>query len=887
MQRFLIGLCVILACSLMGPAQSFWHGGPTSSPPSSCPVNGPTLPGLSCDSNGFTIFTVGSTGGSTPCLGCFGEGTSYSTNGGTRIIYVSQSRGCDFNGTTCLNDGSFSQPSATPNFGLGELRHDQPDWLLMACGDTWTEQSVGGITIAGYGTGAPLLFSSYDPSAGHNPPVPNPPGCTRPLMQISSTWGQGAIGTSGGGFEFPNYIAWAGLDFYAYKRDYTNMATFSLTEAMNSGIAGFGTIETVTDMLVEDCGFGYFISSSGAGFGTWQWNDNLFIRRTRIYGTYLNSANPEGYGLGISQVGNGPSGYVIFENLIDFDWGNEGDSGNINWTSSLPGIFTHNLYLSPTTGQAQGLPENVGTPYTVVGNIFSNDGSESQFRLSGIVTGNSFIQNPSDIPTQSSTAFASDFSGNVMVNGIDPACNIGGCVIEEAFGVAGRDIHGFDYNNAATLALSHNFMVNSPGTVAATGVELRSGTFGVTVNGNAIYNFGIGGGSAVSQFIGGLRAYTITNGGSGYTDNSVPFTAEQSYTNFKGSDPSNNWPNNIVITVSSGSATHIPSTGICAYDDGGGIKGPLSCSEQDGTHWIISGTNFVSTHSGTLYLPYIATTVSCVSCANGVSVVAGSAEILSAGGTIIAISNAGADSTVFGSLPDDAGQNYSVGDTITVANGAHCWVNAAVCPSGFPSGGSNFQATLASVATNTVSSSGCNLASNNIIDPTGANVLGCSGSVYVDPNRTAGSYYASLSAHSPVANATMTASIDAGGVLHVTAISGTLNIGDAIKFSGQTKADYIKGDNAGTSSGGTGHSPALCNVAPNNANCTGTGGTGTYALSRINVSVGSGSMSSYTATQLIGLMRKNAKQNWDTNLTACKFNTYIKNGFGFTDTCTP
>lgn len=141
-----------------------------------------------------------------------------------------------------------------------------------------------------------------------------------------------------------------------------------------------------------------------------------------------------------------------------------------------------------------------------------------------------------------------------------------------------------------------------------------------------------------------------------------------------------------------------------------------------------------------------------------------------------------------------------------------------------------------------------------------------------DPNRSPGSYYASLSLGS--ANATFTGVISSG-VLTVTGISGTLNVGDAITYSGQTVSDFVQynsSNGSGTSCGGS--------------SCTGTGGNGTYALAGTE-SQTSISMSSWTYQQLVNAVRSNNMSNWNSSLTACKYNTYILAGFGISDPCTP
>jgi hypothetical protein len=175
-----------------------------------------------------------------------------------------------------------------------------------------------------------------------------------------------------------------------------------------------------------------------------------------------------------------------------------------------------------------------------------------------------------------------------------------------------------------------------------------------------------------------------------------------------------------------------------------------------------------------------------------------------------------------------------------------------------------------------------------------------SGGTYPDPYRTVGSYYATLSGAVSSASVTGTinncspscsASTTAGNVMNVTAVgAGVLNVGDAIIFPGQSFSVEIMG-NANIA-------PILCG----GSNCTGTGGTGTYA---VNISINSCSSlwsgcstavsvpilaSSQTLTDYslgdytIGFLEKadtSSKANDLGNAyRACKINDYKRAGFG-------
>jgi hypothetical protein len=138
-----------------------------------------------------------------------------------------------------------------------------------------------------------------------------------------------------------------------------------------------------------------------------------------------------------------------------------------------------------------------------------------------------------------------------------------------------------------------------------------------------------------------------------------------------------------------------------------------------------------------------------------------------------------------------------------------------------------------------------------------SNAIDCNHNSYTDPNRTAGSYYATIAG--ATANATATSCSIASGVLTVVGtVTGTLNVNDAVICGSQSVADYIKSFG------------------------TGSGGTGTYNLAGTE-SVASGTLSTYTTQQLITAMRNNNKVNWNSNLTGCAFAKYMQAGFGVTN----
>jgi hypothetical protein len=160
--------------------------------------------------------------------------------------------------------------------------------------------------------------------------------------------------------------------------------------------------------------------------------------------------------------------------------------------------------------------------------------------------------------------------------------------------------------------------------------------------------------------------------------------------------------------------------------------------------------------------------------------------------------------------------------------------------------------------------------SNNKIDISGAN-----SNSWTDPNRTMGSYYATLPG--ATANCTFTASIT-NGVMTVTATNSgcKLNVGDAITWAGQTLQDFIK--TCGTAS---------CTTASAGGGIVGYATTGTYNLASkdnsIKANVASTTMSAWRPDQLADAMDGLSKNNWDSNggaLQPAIANNYFRNGFG-------
>ena len=113
----------------------------------------------------------------------------------SRMIYVSSSAGND------TNDGlTDATPKATIEAGLSLLRNQQPDWLMLKCGDTFTTTSSWRLDrTGGPSIDRPMVITSYGQGA-------------RPVLKNGRFW----YGSSTKGL---THFAMIGLDFYASYRD--------------------------------------------------------------------------------------------------------------------------------------------------------------------------------------------------------------------------------------------------------------------------------------------------------------------------------------------------------------------------------------------------------------------------------------------------------------------------------------------------------------------------------------------------------------------------------------------------------------------------------------------------------------------------------------------
>jgi len=248
----------------------------------------------------------------------------------SRMIYVSSSSGLD------TNDGlTPATPKATIEAGLLLLRNQQPDWLMLKCGDTFATTTSWRIDrTGGPAADRKMVITSYGSGA-------------RPLLRNGRMW----YGSSTKGL---THFAMVGLDFYASYRDPSS------PDYQQGGSAPFAV-----QFLVGD--------AAATGSDDWLFENNRFRHFTsnvQLYGnqgtagvqTAVNGitfrrnvvANAEEFGLQLAYSSNA----AIEENVFDRN----------GWEHRT--VQLHNVYVTGATNM------------TIRNNLFSRGGNMS-LKLSG------------------------------------------------------------------------------------------------------------------------------------------------------------------------------------------------------------------------------------------------------------------------------------------------------------------------------------------------------------------------------------------------------------------------------------------------------------------------------------------------------------------------
>lgn len=165
--------------------------------------------------------SASSGGGGSPPTGDTPTWTTFVQDGTDRIIYVSATGNDSNNGLTS------GTPKLTIAAGKALLRNGHADWLLLKCGDTWTNQNFGDFNgISGRSSDQYMLVGSYGTGA-------------RPIVNTGVSNG---IQLSNNADLPANYVAIVGIEMFAH--------TYTGT---NGSPAGVYWLSHSTGLLIEDC----------------------------------------------------------------------------------------------------------------------------------------------------------------------------------------------------------------------------------------------------------------------------------------------------------------------------------------------------------------------------------------------------------------------------------------------------------------------------------------------------------------------------------------------------------------------------------------------------------------------------------------------------------
>ena len=248
----------------------------------------------------------------------------------SRMIYVSSSAGND------ANDGlTPATPKATIEAGLLLLRNQQPDWLMLKCGDTFSTASSWRLDrTGGPAADSKMVITSYGTGA-------------RPVLKNGRFW-------YGSNTKPLTHFAMVGLDFYASYRDPSSPDFQQGTSAPFAVqfLLGDSAATGSDDWLFENNRFRYYVSNVQL-YG----NQGVAGVQTAVNGiTFRRNSvtNAEEFGLQLAYSSNA----LIEQNVFDRN----------GWEHRT--VQLHNVYV---TGASH---------MTVRNNLFSRGGNMS-LKLSG------------------------------------------------------------------------------------------------------------------------------------------------------------------------------------------------------------------------------------------------------------------------------------------------------------------------------------------------------------------------------------------------------------------------------------------------------------------------------------------------------------------------
>jgi hypothetical protein len=402
--------------------------------------------------------------------------SSFTPSSDTHIFYVSNAGN---NATGVIGDPA--HPFADPwhIFGNHLLRRGYPDWVLFRKGDSWPD-GFGTLPgdCSGRSASEPMVFGSYDganPSAGVNPAS----GGARPLFNVPvGSGGYRVAATDGGGWSAGsgNYLAFVGLDFYAFQRDPANPSY-----NYNAEYNGMAFYNKINFMLIEDCKFSfftgmiYFEGHYAAPIG----QENCIVRRSVITDAWRIPYNVSGMYTNLAQT-------TLEECVFDHNGWNETNG------TGYGSVFNHNFYLQGIDGANTSVVPSgdVALPATVRGNILSYDCTGSQVRMGGTIWDNCCIRNPYPHNIGSpdyKTKRANTIAWNVYIEGCDaPAGEAYGWGVSNFTHYSG-DNQNYNYG---TLVFDHNIICH---TAVHSGNGFAIGLYGmpdgITISNNIVFDW--------------------------------------------------------------------------------------------------------------------------------------------------------------------------------------------------------------------------------------------------------------------------------------------------------------------------------------------------------------------------------------------------------------
>lgn len=314
-------------------------------------------------SGAAACWTVGSDGWTVLCA-TSGTGTCNASATGTQTGTCYTAVSTAGNDGTCTasttSAGAQAASCLTLSKGKSLLRDGKPDWLMLNKGDTWTDQTLGALTVSGVSATAPILITSYGAGA-------------RPLIKTKASVGDFCLGSTG---SKGDYVAMVGIECYSYTRNPDdpgfNAGTVSDTQQ------GFWWLPSPSSSfhwaLLEDNKFSFY-DITAVQLQPPSLTSTFRMRRNVIVNNYELSSIAHSQGIYIEGVGT-----PYFEENI---WDHNG------WNATVSGgertIFNRNVYIADNNG-----------PATVLGETNTQSASEGvQLRSGGMISNNLFVLNSS------------------------------------------------------------------------------------------------------------------------------------------------------------------------------------------------------------------------------------------------------------------------------------------------------------------------------------------------------------------------------------------------------------------------------------------------------------------------------------------------------------